>query len=79
MTRMYKPPHPGEVLREYLGDLTICAAAVRLGIDSQQLEQIIAGADAVSPALASHLGAAFGTSSELWMGMQAQYDSGMGG
>ena len=75
MTVMHKPPHPGEVLREYLGDLTIDAAAVRLGIDSQQLKQIIAGTDSISPALASRLGAAFGTSSELWAGMQAQYDS----
>ena len=74
MTVMHKPPHPGEVLREYLGDLTI-DAAVRLGIDSQQLKQIIAGTDSISPALASRLGAAFGTSSELWAGMQAQYDS----
>ena len=75
MTAMHKPPHPGEVLKEYLGDSIIDAAAVHIGIDSQQLEQIIAGTGRISPALAARLGAAFGTSSALWAGIQAQYDS----
>ena len=25
--RMYNPPHPGEVIREYLGEMTVSAAA----------------------------------------------------
>ena len=75
MTVMHNPPHPGEVLKEYLGDSTIDSAAVHLGIDSQQLEQIIAGTGCISPALTARLGAAFGTSSQLWAGMQVQYDA----
>ncbi|MEY2678885.1 MAG: hypothetical protein RLZ00_1577, partial [Pseudomonadota bacterium] len=27
MTRMHNPPHPGEVLREYLGAVTVTDAA----------------------------------------------------
>ncbi|WP_429207060.1 HigA family addiction module antitoxin [Massilia sp. UYP11] len=76
---MHNPPHPGEVLREYLGDSTIDVAAARLGIDSEQLERIIAGATAVSPELASRLGMALNTSPELWVRMQAQYDLRMRG
>ena len=35
MTRMHKPPHPGEVLREYLGDVTVTQAAITLGVSRQ--------------------------------------------
>jgi antitoxin HigA-1 len=27
MTRMHDPPHPGEILREYLADITVTEAA----------------------------------------------------
>jgi DNA-binding transcriptional LysR family regulator len=30
--RMYNPPHPGEVIREYLGEMTVSAAAEHLGV-----------------------------------------------
>ena len=30
MTRMYNPPHPGEVLREYLGDVSVTEAAMEI-------------------------------------------------
>lgn len=30
--RMHNPPHPGEVIREYLGDITVSAAAEHLGV-----------------------------------------------
>ena len=33
MTRMHNPPHPGEILREYLGGITVTQAAVKLGVD----------------------------------------------
>ena len=39
MTRMHNPPHPGEVLREYLGDITITEAAVKLGVTSSSLRR----------------------------------------
>ena len=31
MTRMHNPPHPGEVLPEYLGNVTVTEAAAKLG------------------------------------------------
>lgn len=33
MTRMHNPPHPGEVLREYLGDITVTEAAMKLDVN----------------------------------------------
>lgn len=74
MTRMHNPPHPGEVLREYLGALTVTAAAARLGVARVTLQRVVNGAAAVSPDMAYRLGAAFGTSPEMWAGMQMQYD-----
>ena len=74
MTRMHNPPHPGEVLREYLGDTTVTAAAVRLGVYRVTLNRIVNGASGISADMAYRLGSAFGTSAELWAGMQLQYD-----
>ncbi|GAA0432578.1 HigA family addiction module antitoxin [Massilia aurea] len=74
MTRMHNPPHPGEVLREYLGDMTVTEAASRLGVGRVTLQRVVTGAAGVSPDMAYRLGAAFGTSPELWAGMQLQYD-----
>jgi plasmid maintenance system antidote protein VapI len=29
---IFKPAHPGEVLRDYLGEMTVAEAAKRLGV-----------------------------------------------
>jgi len=74
MTRMHNPPHPGDALREYLGETSITEAAERLGVARVTLQRVVNGAAGVSPDMAYRLAAAFGTSAELWAGMQLQYD-----
>ena len=74
MTRMHNPPHPGEVLREYLGDMTVTEAAMKLGVNRVTLSRVATCASGVSADMACRLGDAFGTSPELWAGMQLQYD-----
>ena len=74
MTRMHNPPHPGEVLREYLGDITVTEAAVKLGVNRVTLSRVVTCASGVSADMAYRLGDAFGTSAEMWAGMQLQYD-----
>ena len=74
MTRMHNPPHPGEVLREYLGNFSVTEAAVRLGINRVTLSRVVTGASGISADMAYRLADAFGTSPELWAGMQLQYD-----
>ncbi|MFJ3057801.1 HigA family addiction module antitoxin [Herbaspirillum sp. NPDC087042] len=74
MTRMFNPPHPGEVLREYLGEMTVTEAALRLGVSRVTLQRVVSGAAGISPDMAYRLAAAFGTSPELWAGMQMQFD-----
>lgn len=74
MTRMHNPPHPGEVIREYLGDITVTEAAVMLGVNRVTLSRVVTGSSGVSADMAYRLAEAFGTSPELWAGMQLQYD-----
>lgn len=74
MTRMHNPPHPGEVIREFLGEMTITDAATRLGVDPITLQRVVAGASGISHDLALRLGDTFGTSPELWDRMQLQFD-----
>ncbi|MGD0831389.1 MAG: HigA family addiction module antitoxin [Terracidiphilus sp.] len=73
--RMHNPPHPGEVIREYLGEMTVSAAAEHLGVSRVTFSRVLNGKAAVSPEMAMRLAAAFGTSSpEVWLRMQAKYD-----
>lgn len=71
---MYNPPHPGSVLREYLGNLSVTAAADHLGVTRAALSRILNGSAGVSAEMALRLSEALGTSPELWIGMQAKYD-----
>ena len=74
MTRMQNPPHPGEVLKAYLGDRTVTETAAWLGVSRATLSAMVLGASGVSPGMADRLGNALGTSPELWAGLQLQYD-----
>ena len=72
--RMFNPPHPGIVLRDYLGDVSVTTAAKHLGITRAALSRILNGSAGISAEMALRLADALGTSPELWTGMQAQYD-----
>ena len=74
MTRMHNPPHPGEVLKEYLADVSVTRAAMQMGVGRTTLQRVVSGAAGISADMAYRLAAAFGTSPELWAGMQLQYD-----
>ena len=71
---MHNPPHPGEVLREYLGDITVTEAAAKLAVNRVTLSRVISGNAGISADMAYRLSSAFGTSPEMWAGMQLQYD-----
>jgi len=71
---MFNPPHPGEVLREYLGDVSVTDAARHLGVTRVSLSRILNGSAGISADMALRLSDALGTSPELWTGMQGQYD-----
>ena len=75
--QMYNPADPGAVLRElYLEplQLTITDAAKALGITRSTFADLIKGRSRVSTLMALRLSKAFGTTAELWLNMQQNYD-----
>ncbi len=75
MSRMFNPPHPGEVLQEYLpAGLSVTDAAQKLGVSRQSLSAILNGRTGISAEMAVRLSKALATSADLWLGMQMQYD-----
>ena len=74
MGRAKHPPHPGEVLRGYLGGMSVAGAAKHLGVTRAALSRILNGHAGISAQMALRLSDALATGPELWMGMQLQYD-----
>ncbi len=71
---MFNPPHPGQVLRQYLGKVSVTDAARHLGVTRASLSRILNGSVGISAEMALRLSEALDTSPELWTGMQSQYD-----
>lgn len=74
MATMHNPPHPGEILREWLGDMSVTEAAQRLGIARVTLSRVLNGSSGISADMALRLQAALGTSPEMWMRLQDDYE-----
>ena len=72
--RMFNPPHPGLVLREYLGDTSITIAAQHLGVTRAALSRILNGKAAISAEMAVRLSLLLNTSSSMWANMQTDHD-----
>ncbi len=72
--QMHNPAHPGEVLKELMGDAEVTAFAARLQVDRTTLSRLLNGHAGVSAAMALKLEAALGTTAEMWMNMQAKYN-----
>jgi antitoxin HigA-1 len=71
---MHNPPHPGKVLREYLGQVEIGEAARRLGVARTTLSRIVNGRAGISAEMSLRLSKALGTHAAFWSGLQMDYD-----
>jgi addiction module HigA family antidote len=72
---MFNPPHPGEVLKEYLPEhVSVTVAAKKLGVSRQAFSAILNGRAGITADMALRLAKALGTSPDLWLGMQMQFD-----
>lgn len=71
---MHNPPHPGEVLKEYLGAMEIADAAKRLRVTRTTLSRIVNGRAGISAEMSIRLSAALGTHPAFWSGLQMDYD-----
>lgn len=76
-TRKRPPTHPGGILkRHYLEPLALAVsqAAEALGVSRKTVSKIVNERGDVTPEMALRLARAFGTSPELWINLQRNYD-----
>ena len=68
--------HPGEFLRDELKDRGLLQSqlAAHIGVRSGVINLICNGHRGISPEMAKKLGAALGTSPQLWTNLQAGFD-----
>lgn len=71
---MHNPAHPGEVLREYMGDMSVTSLADHLGVSRVTLSRLLNQGAGVSAEMALKLSEAFGTSPDFWLNMQIRFD-----
>ena len=72
---MFNPPHPGEVLREFLPDrMTIEEVARRLGVSRVQLSRVLNGRSSISADMAIRIGLLTNTTPESWLAGQTKRD-----
>ncbi|MGA7684984.1 MAG: HigA family addiction module antitoxin [Terriglobales bacterium] len=71
---MHNPPHPGLVLREYLGEMPVSDAAADLHTTRVALSRLLNCKVGISANMSLRLANTLGTTPELWINMQTQYD-----
>jgi addiction module HigA family antidote len=71
---MFNPAHPGELVKERLGSLSVSGTAEHLGVSRVTLSRLINGKAGVSAKMALRLAEAFGTTPELWLKLEMNYD-----
>ncbi|MDP1557604.1 MAG: HigA family addiction module antitoxin [Nitrosomonas sp.] len=72
---MHNPAHPGEVLRDWLPEeMTVTQAAKELQISRITLSKLLNGRTGLTAAMALRLSAWLGTTPDVWLGIQTQWD-----
>jgi antitoxin HigA-1 len=77
VTRRLEPIHPGEILEEdFMRPLGLSANALakRIDVPVTRISEMVRGRRGVTADTALRLARFFGTSPELWLGLQAEYD-----
>lgn len=76
MSRMFNPPHPGEVLKDgvMVEGVTVTGLAKQLGVTRVALSRVLNARAGISADMALKLARVFGGSAESWLYMQANYD-----
>ena len=75
-TNGMKPVHPGEILRDELDELGLSAKALSkvLGVPVNRVTMILNGQRGVSADTALRLARYFGTTPQLWLGLQKTWE-----
>lgn len=72
-----EPIHPGEILREDFIEgfgITQNKLAVSIGVPPRRINEIVHGKRGITADTAIRLARYFGTSEELWMNLQSNYE-----
>ena len=75
--KMKNPPHPGRLVKHECLEplaLSITRGAEILGVTRLTLSNLVNGKNGISPEMAIRLSKAFGSSPEVWLGLQMDYD-----
>ena len=75
--RQRRPTHPGEILREdvlRVAGLTADKLALVIGVSRRTLIEILNERQPITTDMAHRLSRAFGTSAEMWLGLQQDVD-----
>lgn len=71
------PIHPGEILSEEFlkpAGITQEQCAKALGVSRRTVNEIVRGRRSITAEMAIRLSLVLGTSAEMWMGLQVDYD-----
>ncbi len=71
------PTHPGEILlEEFLAPMELSQVefAAHLGVPVQRINEIVRGKRGITPETAWLFSQAFGTTPQLWINLQTNYD-----
>nr|MBS1813604.1 HigA family addiction module antidote protein [Acidobacteriota bacterium] len=73
---IYRPVHPGEILKEFItGDVTVTSLAKHIDYPRGNLSRVINGKLGIAPSLAVKLSEAFpNQDAEFWMNLQNSYE-----
>jgi antitoxin HigA-1 len=77
MIKNNNPLHPGQVLDEvYMKEMNLNQSqlAQLIGCTPRKINEIVNGKRGISPAFAIELEEVLGTTAEMWVKMQAEYD-----
>ena len=75
---IHNPLHPGELVKDALIDgagLSVTEAANKLRVSRTALSRLLNGHAGISPEMAVRLSKLLSTSIEMWINLQAQYDT----
>lgn len=74
MVRVHNPPHPGKMLREFLGGIDVITVAKHLQVSPSARSRVLNGKAGISADMSPRLSAALGTHAAIWYELQTDYD-----
>jgi addiction module HigA family antidote len=71
---MHHPPHPGELIPNFMQGRSVTEVAKHLGVTRATLSRVIHGKAAISAEMSMRLAEVLGLEPEIWLRMQVTYD-----